>query len=202
MSAPSARVVTLATRKVFERFSSQGVPPPAGLKIGSIVRATAVEVKKMYPFEDIRVERLVGPAPILNVADQHITSLESDPFEMRKSVALELIGASKRSESIHAFEDGTIKPVDQIIEEQAVRKEREERLTCQENWYPHLKQTAIRKKALSDMLEELKYLKAAETITLEDKEFGKRNAVKRYEKVLKEQEQAREVAKAELYGKR
>lgn len=119
---------------------------------------------------------------------------------MRKSATLELTSASLGFKRVHILEDGTVKSPSQIASDSNAFKEREERLTAQENWYPHLKQTEVREKARRDMFRELKYLKAAETISLEDKVLGKYNAILRYEKVLEQQKEAREMAKAELYS--
>ncbi|KAF2158787.1 hypothetical protein M409DRAFT_61374 [Zasmidium cellare ATCC 36951] len=189
MSHLSARLVALTTRKVFERFASQGLARAKAGNVGSIVTITKSEILKLGRFMEFRLQ------------DELVLQLpKSDPFEMRKSVSLELSGAANGSKVVHVFENGAIKSSKQLLEEETTRDGREKRLSAQENWYPHLDQTNIREKALSDMLEELEHLRAAETITLDDKEFGKYNAIMRYEEVLREQKNAREMAKAALYG--
>lgn len=161
--------------------------------------------------EDVLIGDRPGPQvsrPLrraINLWLTHISDCAShppnpNPFEMRNSSPLELISASLGFKPIHILEDGTKKSPSQIVADSTAFKERGQWLTAQENWYPHPKQTSVREKARAEMLRELNYLKAAETISLEERGFGNHNALLRYEKVLEEQKDAREVANAELYG--
>ncbi|KAI5357810.1 Putative protein kinase [Septoria linicola] len=114
-----------------------------------------------------------------------------DLEEVRHSLTVSYKRSGEQETTVHLFADGTTKTREEMHADNNRRKAEFARLEVEEKKFPDRKQTAARKAAYDSMMQQLRDLRDAHGMNVAAKVSMKERSMEDYQRLLREQAQAR-----------
>ncbi|PYI02577.1 hypothetical protein BO78DRAFT_376624 [Aspergillus sclerotiicarbonarius CBS 121057] len=156
----------------------RSMPGPFNNLIHQIASGTNPQAR--FPFTEVKVIRGTFPHPP-----------NTDRREVRNSVTVQFNGAPGGPVIAHLFNDGTIKTLEEMHQENNARQEQKARLAAEESRFPRLQQTVARQQAEAKMMSRIQAARIHPSMSIMQKQLEKQSAEEEYRQLLAEQATAR-----------